>query len=130
MAEETISLHDVMAQIAWTDIVVATRYHNVVCALQMGRPVISLGYATKNDALLAATGLGEYCHHVETFDLEVLKQQIETMLADCPHLTLEVKKGVAVFRSQLAEQEASFMRPCLKLPNRGEIMDVSQLPQS
>ena len=34
------TLHDVMQQMADTDLVVATRYHNVVCALRMGRPTI------------------------------------------------------------------------------------------
>ncbi|MEK1886683.1 MAG: polysaccharide pyruvyl transferase family protein [Phyllobacterium sp.] len=106
IAEEMTSLHDVMAQIAQTDIVVATRYHNVVCALRMERPVISIGYAEKNNALLGATGLSEYCHHVETFDVDVLKQQVTRMLADRTRLAGEVKRGVAVFHAKLAEQEA------------------------
>lgn len=131
VAEEMTSLHDVMAQIAHTDIVVATRYHNVVCALRMGRPVISLAYSTKNDALLNATGLEEYCHYVETFDVEVLKSQVEKMLADRARLVLEVKKGVAAFRAQLAEQEASIRATLFEIAEqRGEIRDVSQLPQS
>ena len=33
--------------------VVATRYHNVICALKLGKPTISIGYAAKNDALMA-----------------------------------------------------------------------------
>ena len=105
IAEEMTSLHDVMAQISHTDIVVATRYHNVVCALRMGRPVISVGYAEKNDALLTMTGLSDYCHHVETFDVDVLKQQVEEMIADRQRLTQEVKRGVAGFRAKLAEQD-------------------------
>jgi polysaccharide pyruvyl transferase WcaK-like protein len=131
VAEEMTSLHDVMAQIAHTDIVVATRYHNVICALRMGRPVISLAYSTKNDALLNATGLEEYCHYVETFDVDVLKSQVEKMLAERARLVLEVKKGVAAFQTQLAEQEA-YIHSILVDPveQRGEIKDVSQLPQS
>ena len=50
------TLHDVMQQMADTDIVVATRYHNVVCALRMSKPTISIGYAEKNDALLRRSG--------------------------------------------------------------------------
>ncbi|HMF69717.1 MAG TPA: polysaccharide pyruvyl transferase family protein [Phyllobacterium sp.] len=131
VSEEMSSLHDVMAQIAHTDIVVATRYHNVVCALRMGRPVISLAYATKNDALLGATGLEEYCHYVETFDVEVLKSQVEKMLADRPRLVVEVQTGVAAFRAKLAEQEAYIRSTLFDLAEqRGEIRDVSQLPQS
>lgn len=38
------------------DLVVATRYHNVVAALLMRRPVVSLSYAPKNAELLRAFG--------------------------------------------------------------------------
>ena len=46
-------MYDVIRQIALTDIVVATRYHHVVCALKLSRLTIFIGYADKNDALLA-----------------------------------------------------------------------------
>jgi polysaccharide pyruvyl transferase WcaK-like protein len=131
IVEEMTSLHDIMAQIARTDIVVATRYHNVVCALRMGRPVISLGYAAKNGALLAATGLSEYTHHVETFDVEQLKREVETMLADCPRLELEVQSGVTKFQDQLAEQEAHIRATLFELMERQPVVgDMSRLPQS
>jgi len=130
IAEEMTSLHDVMAQIAQTDIVVATRYHNVVCALRMERPVISIGYAEKNDALLAATGLGEYCHHVETFDVEVIKRQVERMLADRERLAQEVKRGVAAFHAKLAEQEAVIREKLGSSPiPQAAVTSATQLPQ-
>ena len=49
-----------MHQMAETRIVVATRFHNVVCALKMKKPTISIGYASKNDVLLAEMGLAEF----------------------------------------------------------------------
>src|SRR6185436_5879023 len=45
--EPAASLQDVMRQMSTTDIVVTTRYHNVVCALKLARPTISLGYSKK-----------------------------------------------------------------------------------
>lgn len=105
IAEDMETLHDVMAQIAKTDIVVASRYHNVVCALRMGRPVISLSYAAKNDALLDDAGLSDYCHHIETFDVESVKLQIMEMLANRAELSKRVVEGVANFQTKLTEQE-------------------------
>jgi hypothetical protein len=53
------------------------------------------------------------------------------MLADRPRLALEVQSGVAAFRAQLAEQEASIHATLYDIAERrGEIRDVSQLPQS
>ena len=69
------TLHDVMQQMADTDIVVATRYHNVVCALRVGKPTISIGYAEKNDALLAEVGLADFCQDIERLDVDLLEAQ-------------------------------------------------------
>ncbi len=42
-------------------------------------PAVSLSYATKNDRLLAAFGLGEYCQHVESFDVGVVLAHVEAI---------------------------------------------------
>jgi polysaccharide pyruvyl transferase WcaK-like protein len=84
------SLHELMAEIAQTDAVVVSRYHNVVCALKLNRPTISLSYNMKNDYLLAQFGQ-HYCQHIETFDLETLKQQ-----------TIELFDNIDAIRTKLA----------------------------
>lgn len=80
--EPISSLHDLMRQIAQTDVVVATRYHNVVCALKLGKPTVSIGYADKNDVLMAEMGLGQFCQHIERLSLDRLMEQFEQLLAE------------------------------------------------
>ncbi|ASV88401.1 polysaccharide pyruvyl transferase family protein (plasmid) [Ochrobactrum quorumnocens] len=103
--EPVASLNDLMQQIAKTDIVVASRYHNIVCSLSMGRPAISIGYARKNDALLNDTGLSEFCHHIESFDPKTLLAQIDNMFSRREELVKTVEDGVKLYRKRLAEQE-------------------------
>jgi polysaccharide pyruvyl transferase WcaK-like protein len=76
------TLHDIMEQMAGTDVIVATRYHNVVCALRIGKPTISIGYSEKNDALLAEMGLAEYCQSIEQLDVARLEEQTLQLIAD------------------------------------------------
>ena len=104
VVEPVHSLHDLMREIALTDVVVATRYHNVVCALKMARPTISLSYAKKNDALLAAMGLGAYHQHVEDFDCDLLIRQFEDLLAHREASAAELRRMNAVFDGRLDEQ--------------------------
>ncbi len=66
IAEMITDVDDLFQQIAKCDIVVANRFHNVVCALMMGRPVVLMGYHEKNDALMAEMGLQSYCQHIST----------------------------------------------------------------
>jgi polysaccharide pyruvyl transferase WcaK-like protein len=99
------TLHDVMQQMADTDIVVATRYHNVVCALRMCKPTISIGYAEKNDALLREVGLAEFCQHVEHLDLDLLQAQTARLIADRATFESKLRDALARFQSRLREQE-------------------------
>lgn len=52
--------------------VVATRYHNVMCALKLSKPTISIGYSTKHDSLMADMGLSEFCLSAGSLDAESL----------------------------------------------------------
>ncbi len=103
--EPSASLHDLMDQIARTDIVVASRYHNIVCALAMKRPAISVAYASKNDALLHDSGLDAFCHHIESFDPQTVLSQIDGMFEERERLVAGVETGVERYRDRLAQQE-------------------------
>jgi polysaccharide pyruvyl transferase WcaK-like protein len=106
VAEPMQTLHEVMRQIVPTDIVVATRFHNVVCALKLGRPTISIGYANKNDVLLADMGLAKFCQHIEGLDVDLLIEQFTALVADRHHHEQRIKKTVRGYHQQLAAQDA------------------------
>jgi polysaccharide pyruvyl transferase WcaK-like protein len=105
VAETARSLTEVMRQIGETELLVATRFHNVVCGLMMGRPVISLSYARKNDVLLDEMGLGDFCQHIEFFNLDQLKAQFERLIRNRDDYVPGIVRKAAQYREQLAEQE-------------------------
>lgn len=75
MAQPIFSLHELMRQMASVDTVVATRYHNIVCALKMAKPTVSIGYAAKHDVLMADMGLSEFCQSAKSLDVDLLIKQ-------------------------------------------------------
>jgi polysaccharide pyruvyl transferase WcaK-like protein len=79
VAEPVPTLQDLMAQIASVDFVVATRYHNVLCALKLAKPTVSIGYAVKNDVLMADMGLPEFCQHADSLDVPRLINQYRAL---------------------------------------------------
>ena len=79
VAEPASDLQDLMRQMATVDTVVATRYHNVLCALKLSKPTLSLGYATKNDVLMARMGLAEFCQPARSIDFERFTEQFQTL---------------------------------------------------
>jgi polysaccharide pyruvyl transferase WcaK-like protein len=100
------SLHDLMGQIAQTDLVVATRFHNIVCALKLGKPTISIGYADKNDALMAEMGLGSFCQHIERLDLRWLIEQFDRLDADRSRYERGIGEAYLAVRRRLDHQDA------------------------
>jgi len=99
------TLGDVMRQMADIDVAVATRFHNVVCALKMGKPTISISYAAKNDVLLAEMGLAQFCQHIERFDIERLKEQTGRLLSDRAALAERIRAVCSGFEAALDTQE-------------------------
>jgi polysaccharide pyruvyl transferase WcaK-like protein len=107
ITEPINSLHDVMDQIRDTDFVVATRFHNVVCALKLVRPTISIGYEAKNDAVMAELGLGEFCQSIEELDLDLLDKQLAELINNRERYQTVVQQHLDAvhFRVKRHEQE-------------------------
>jgi len=108
------SLHDLLQQIAETDVVVATRFHSVVGALKLGCPVISIGYANKNDALMVEVGLGRFCQSIESLDIDLLIRQFTELTADAAAWRRLLGQVQPRYRARLRHQEdvldARFLR--------------------
>ncbi|MFC0844000.1 polysaccharide pyruvyl transferase family protein [Streptomyces noboritoensis] len=98
-AAETASLADLMKETAAADTVVATRYHNLICALKAGTPTLAVSYAAKSDALMHRMGLGTYCHPAREVDADRLLEQFR-----------ELEKRSAELRRTLAERNQEAVR--------------------
>ncbi len=82
VAEPVSSFAELTQAMAPVGTVVATRYHNVMCALKLSKPTLSIGYAVKNDVLMADMGLSEFCQSVRSLDVGRLIEQF-TELESC-----------------------------------------------
>lgn len=71
--EECSTLADVRHQIEQVDLVVATRYHNVLCGVMAAKPTIALSYGDKHAALMATMGMEEFATPVRGLDVERLR---------------------------------------------------------
>jgi polysaccharide pyruvyl transferase WcaK-like protein len=104
------TLPELMDQIAGIEAIVASRFHNIVCALKLGRPAVSIGYSKKNDVLMEAMGLGAFCQRIEGMDVTLLERQFKTLMADRESYARQIEAVGSDFRWQLASQEAELAR--------------------
>jgi polysaccharide pyruvyl transferase WcaK-like protein len=98
------SLNELFYQISMTDIVVATRFHNIVCSLMLNKPVISIGYAKKFKVLLDEVDLEEYDQHIEGVDINLLNTLIKKILKDREILEKHIMKKIYEIKMKLCEQ--------------------------
>jgi len=106
VAEPVTSFTQLAEAIAPAHSVVATRFHNVLCALKLDKPTISIGYSEKNATLMTDAGLGEYCQSVNSLDLERLIEQFIELEQRSERLKAEIEAKSAANARLLDDQFA------------------------
>jgi polysaccharide pyruvyl transferase WcaK-like protein len=110
VAEPVTTFADLMRAMDPVSTVVATRYHNVICALMLAKPTISIGYGEKNAVLMAGTGLGDYCQSIGSLDVGRLIEQFTDLESHAAQLRQRVAEGnrakAPLVERQLAELSA------------------------
>src|SRR5262245_33324953 len=102
--EPVLSVTDLLSQIAATDIVVATRFHNVLLALLCEKPVISISFHHKCKSLMNSMGLSTYCLDIKDLKADQLINKICDMKANAAELKLLIREKNSEFRKSLDEQ--------------------------
>jgi polysaccharide pyruvyl transferase WcaK-like protein len=113
VAEHACSQRDLMRQMSPAHAVVAMRFHNVVCALILGKPVVSIGLFRKADQMLAEVGMGEFRQTLEHLDVDLLYEQLQRLLADRAGYEAKIRQTLPTYHAQLEEQAAVIMREFL-----------------
>jgi polysaccharide pyruvyl transferase WcaK-like protein len=98
------SVEDLLSQIAATDIIVATRFHNVLLSLFCNKPVISISFHHKCESLMSAMGLSEYCLDIHDLKADRLIEKFCDLEANADKLTPLIRAKAREFREALVEQ--------------------------
>jgi polysaccharide pyruvyl transferase WcaK-like protein len=101
-AAEVSSFGDLMDVMAPASAIIATRYHNLICALRLAKPTISLSYAAKHDTLMSSFGLAEFCQLAATLDLDRLIEQFTELTSR----SAELRAAIDQRNSELAREVA------------------------
>jgi len=102
--QPAFSIEQLLLQIAGTDIIVATRFHNVLLALLLNKPVIAISFHHKCASLMGQMGLAKYCHDINHMNTLRLIEQFEDMERNVEKLKPVISQKVEQSRSALDEQ--------------------------
>lgn len=124
---EARSMAEVDDLIGSSTAVVATRYHNVVSAIRLNKPVISVSYGTKGHSLMQQAGMGRYCQWIEGLDATLLDKQFQQVVDEAAAIEATLADHLETFKAQSAAvwQDVAALSPAL---HHGEPPTVAGLP--
>ncbi len=102
--EPASSVEDVLSQIASTDIVVATRFHNVLFSFLCTKPVISISFHHKCVSLMSAMGMSEYCLDINDLESSNLIEKFCDLERNSDRIKSSITEEVRQFREALDRQ--------------------------
>lgn len=102
--EPIYTVDDLFSQIAMTDAVVATRFHNILLSLLCEKPVISISFHHKCNSLMAAMEQSDYCLNSADLKPERLIETFVRLEQNADALKSLIKEKNRMFRSALDQQ--------------------------
>jgi polysaccharide pyruvyl transferase WcaK-like protein len=102
--EPALSVEDLLAQLSQTDVVVATRFHNILLALALNKPAICVSFHQKCTSLMHDMGLQEYCQDIKQLNAEKLIEQFCKLETNAGSLKAMIRQKVTDCRKALDEQ--------------------------
>jgi polysaccharide pyruvyl transferase WcaK-like protein len=102
--EPIFSVEQLLSQLARTDVVVSPRFHNIILALMLNKPVVSLSYNEKFDSLMTDLGLKKFCQNMDELDIDKLIEQFMELENNAEKLMPNIQQKVGEYRRALDEQ--------------------------
>lgn len=94
-------LDELMSEIAACDLVVATRFHNVIFALLNEKPTIAVSFHHKCESLMRTMGLSEYCVDLHEVDGDLLVRKAQKLEACAEDVKLLIEEATSLYRREL-----------------------------
>lgn len=98
------SAADLMSQLAATDFVVATRFHNVLLSMILNKPVIAISFHHKCSSLMSQMGVAEYCQDINSLSADTLIAQFSQLEQNADCVKRMIRERVGACQDALNEQ--------------------------
>jgi polysaccharide pyruvyl transferase WcaK-like protein len=104
VTEPVFTVRQLLSQIAAVDFLVTSRFHNLVLALMLNKPVVCLSDHAKLDSLMAEIGLAEYCLPLANLHFDNLIDRLAKLEKNAEELRRYIKQKTEEYRKTLDEQ--------------------------
>jgi polysaccharide pyruvyl transferase WcaK-like protein len=102
--EPVYSLDELFRQMSALDYVVTCRFHGVVFAHLLNKPVLAVSHHPKVTHLMQALGLSNYCVDIRTFDPADLAGRLDSMVKNRREIKTQMSASLARYKELLKSQ--------------------------
>ena len=95
---------ELLSQLGTADLVIATRFHNVLMSLLVHKPVIAISFHHKCSSLMSGMGLSDYCLDINQIEPDLLITRFEALVQHADELKRLIGLRVDEAQSALDEQ--------------------------
>ncbi len=95
------------------DIVVATRFHGVLLALSLGKPVLGIAYGRKTRELMEDMGQGDYVVTLEGLSARDLETRLTRLIGRAGIEQDVIRRRAAQYKADLAAQYQAVFQLCV-----------------
>jgi len=98
------SLDALLAAMSGMDYVITCRYHGVIFAHLLNKPVLALAHHPKVANIMSDLGLSAYCVDLRGFDVNALMDRFAALVRNADEIRSRMKTSLAIYRQRLAAQ--------------------------
>jgi polysaccharide pyruvyl transferase WcaK-like protein len=118
------SVDELLTQLACVDIVVSSRFHNLLLALILRKPVFAISYhAQKFQPLMEGVGLSEFYDDIDEVDVDELIGKVARLQDNAEAIGAQIARQTESYRAALAEQY-ELMLAVLSAPMIGALAEA------
>jgi polysaccharide pyruvyl transferase WcaK-like protein len=116
------SIDDLLRAISLMDYVVTCRFHGVIFAHLLNKPVLALAHHPKVATLMADLGLQQYCLDIRTCNAEALQKAFISLVQNKDEIKSRMAERLACYQEQLSIQFDTLFPPtCVEGPDTNEM---------
>lgn len=108
------SVQALLTRMAAMDYVVTCRFHGVVLAHILNKPVLAVSHHPKVADLMSALGLSQYCFDIQTFDPNRLADAFASLVDHTQEVKASMAASLADYRARAAQQFDQLFPPVRK----------------
>lgn len=97
----TSTFTELTREMSRAEVVVAARFHNLVCALRLGRPTVAVGYAPKARDLMRAAGVPDAVQEIGALDADALVAQVRQARAAGLAISATIRESTGAWADEV-----------------------------